>query len=129
MTVFNNLQHQIFEVDVRLVVPGEVRRFELNGFNCYIYRVPFSQYLNGYVEIPRPNEEQRRRLMHARVHGGVTFFGYLDHVNGGDGYLVGFDTGHYQDWNPRHDHLGITYKNVNFVIDELKNLTAQIAKF
>ena len=51
------------------------------------------------------------------VHGGITY---------NDGKKIGFDAAHYDDWNSIITMEGSTYKDVNFMKNEIVKLIDQI---
>lgn len=102
------------------------------GLRCLILRGPMGS-LNGYVELPESSSAWGMDHMWENpfeVHGGITFSGYLNSLQGESEiiYVVGFDTAHAWDLLPKMSWpaSGGTYKNLEFVTNETKSLAEQI---
>lgn len=139
------------ELDEFLFVYREIicavhRNFVTSGsLNGYVY-IPRE---NPWVESASHYDD----VNDLEVHGGVTYGGWgknctiwnhLDNLK--DHFTIGFDTAHYMDQTPRISAMGKilgwdvkfpdvvltgeidkpTYKNMNFVINELKKLVDQV---
>ena len=102
------------------------------GLRCLILRGPIGS-LNGYVELPESSSAWG--MDHTwddpfEVHGGITFSGYLNSLQGESEmiYVIGFDTAHAWDLPPKMSWPASagTYKNLEFVTNETKSLAEQI---
>jgi len=122
--------------------------FEHAGYRCLILRHCELLHLNGYVAVPRghvcygkdcdrlPYED----LLYVSAHGGLTF------SDNGDGkfrpkgcWWFGFDCAHFNDLVPQILDLeyrfynrpnamkGTTYRNFNYVRQEVRRLAGQLA--
>lgn len=64
------------------------------------------------------------------VHGGVT---YADKWKGRDGWWLGFDCGHCDDYQPHFDSLFVNvysrYRTLEYVADECRSLARQIVDY
>ena len=116
--------------------------FEHAGYKCLILRHPELGHLCGYVGVPRghpcygkhydhlPYED----LLSVEVHGGLTFSQAGNGKTWPAGYWwLGFDCAHAWDLVPFMANIkGLessgTYKNFQYVKQETKGLTDQIAK-
>lgn len=115
---------------------------------CFIRRHSFGGYLEGYVLIPYLDVDEYTSedidlsdFNDLEVHGGISFARYTD-----SGLILGFDCGHAYDRAPGieeiirrdikekflpqssfkpNEYLS-TYRNIEFVRNELKNLVDQI---
>lgn len=110
---------------------GNRKEIEYRGVKGLILRVSPDNlgHLCGYVRI----EEDVQGYYHLdlEVHGGVTFSGQLE---GEEGYWVGFDCAHAGDITPMADEgfnvilagEGYTYKNMDYVENQIENMIDQI---
>lgn len=106
------------------------------NFKCLILRHPELKHLNGYVALPpgHPYYGKHYDNIDATVHGGITFAQEGDGNNWNKGYWwIGFDCAHFNDYSPEvGDILGRgpreheTYRNIEYVTDELKRLCQQL---
>lgn len=99
--------------------------FESCGFVCEIRRHPNFGSLCGYVYIPLEHPVAQAKIPEdvLNVHGGIT---YWDERNGS--FVVGFDCAHVGDLIPNSELMatGDTYKDIEFVTNELENLAQQL---
>lgn len=126
--------------------------FEHKGFKCSIVRVcvqdgpihVFGGHLCGYVNIPKDHPWIGKAFdIDADIHGGITFGEYDNEKQ----YWIGFDCGHLGDIVPSMELMrkeykiamppylekfknspifNSTYRNLNYVIEECKNLADQV---
>jgi hypothetical protein len=127
-------------------------KFEYKGYNCLVIRIYEKHngiielgHLCGYVQIPKGHvwHGKESDQIDCQIHGGLTF-GHGDFM---DNYVIGFDCGHSGDITPgtervlRESRLKLpqwmhhairyspifqgSYKNMNFVIEEIKSLVDQ----
>jgi len=115
--------------------------FQYKGYKCLIKRNPDLGNLNGYVGFPYGHRFYKKGNIcddfdDIEVHGGITFANFWEDQKDGLWYL-GFDTAHYMDLCPfmamRDREFGIiysqmdtTYKDIEFVRNEIKQLVDQI---
>ena len=113
---------------------------EDTGYRCFIQRHPELKHLCGYVELPKEHELygsfSEENFYNIEVHGGVTYTGRreFEQPNYIADYVLGFDCGHAGDYSPYFFHLlGMnrvigdeTYKDIEYVINECKNLAKQL---
>lgn len=117
--------------------------FSFEGYECKVLRISSPEagtlslgHLCGYVTIPanHPWFEKHYDEIECDVYGGLTYSGLEEDST----YQIGFDCSHSMDVTPgierwlsecrsamglyRHDR---TYKNMNFVVEELKSLVKQ----
>lgn len=129
------------------------------GLAYRIIRHPEMGHLCGYVRIPKGNsllKEAKRgsygmkgwgskqrygfiprgydavdRLLDVSVHGGLTWSGHLPTRRGENGYWVGFDCAHCDDYVPAMGDMGFMkdsiYRDINYVRREITALAFQIA--
>lgn len=125
--------------------------FDHKGLKCLVFRVvkfehdnhAFGGHFCGYVRVPKDNEIYGKSWSECPIddiHGGLTFYEKQD-----DDLIIGFDCGHivdilpcmrkfYENLDPENKFpnfpmLHPTYKNVEFVIYETKNLAEQVTKY
>ena len=109
---------------------------KLNGFDCEIKRHPSLKTLNGYVYLEEYHPYFGMEYLEIEddiyVHGGLTY------SNVSDGrWKIGFDCAHSGDLmpsshlrflnTPLHNNTDI-YRNVDYVKNELDNLTKQLSE-
>lgn len=75
------------------------------GHKVYIAKHPELNYYLAYAVVP-PNRYGRDILMRLEVHGGITFYGTLDHIGKPREYALGIDFGHYGDYSELIPELG-----------------------
>lgn len=130
----------------------DIITFDHKGLKCIINRVItridnlnyFGVHLCGYVYVPKDNEIYDKRWSKCPiddVHGGLTSF-----EKNGDDFVIGFDCAHSDDLmpcmikicevlSPENRFINLmytrhkTYKNVEFVINETKNLAEQVERY
>jgi len=93
---------------------------ELIGQYCdYTYSIKRQKmgHLCGYVILPDGVVIDQSNENNYNVHGGITY---------NDGKKIGFDAAHYDDWNSIITMEGSTYKDVNFMKNEIVKLIDQI---
>lgn len=109
-----------FKADLEILGFDETLETIIDGHQCYVHRSSAMRdgYLCGYVEacVSDPNELD--------VHGGVTWNGGLIHITHPETNLIGFDCAHAGDWSMGFPYG--RYKDVDFVLNELKNLVSQL---
>ena len=114
--VMNN--QELYEKDLEVIPENGIMELKVNGYECVIKRTDMG-YLCGYVFTPKPVPTGG-----LAVHGGITTECMSDF-----GYAIGFDCAHMFDWVPNNDCYkmpGRTYKNFQFVVEELDLLTRQL---
>lgn len=120
-------------------------RFLYKGYDCIIVRNELG-CLCGYVRIPKNSP-----FMETSLREGLQVHGNISHAETDefDDFWIGFDCAQYDDLVPAHEYItktygddpydikkkfgdplriNKTYKNVNFVENELMNLVDQIFK-
>jgi len=106
----------------------------INGFHVEAKRTWIGHWC-GYITIPSTHpwaqsEERYAEECHINVHGGVTF---LEKDNDGN-TVVGFDCCHSCDASPSWSEnksftsSGGEYRNIYYVLDQLKGLASQASK-
>ena len=120
--------------------------FEDRGYKCIVSRITEAGgHLCGYITLPEnhPWRKQEYHEIDCEVHGGITF---SEENEEGD-HMIGFDCAHSSDICPGSAGSGGTflqfmtaltdpinlkrhksYKNMDFVIKELKKLVTQAIK-
>ena len=112
-------------------------QFSYKGFLCTVRRGTAGA-LCGYVGVGSEHKifgygYTNKIFNDIEVHGGLTFSNY----DGVGIWNIGFDCGHSWDIVPtiismQHDHgvsvEGATYKDIDFVISEIKHLADQLEK-
>ncbi len=118
---------------------------EIDDYHVVVFRSHLGQ-LNGYIGVRRSHpwfgeHHDNKKLRSVHVYGGLTFSG-KGHALGGKVFkrkywYFGFDTAHFGDIVPKmievlssngmdYGFSGSTYKDINFVQNEVDNLFAQI---
>ena len=91
-------------------------------YSILLSHIRTTDWYCGYVEIPKGHELYERDEMEIyhnedlSVHGGLTFGGELDGV---DGYYIGFDCHHLYDNSIEQDEY-YTERQCKYLIDQLK---------
>lgn len=116
-----------YEEDLKIIPEGGSKAYVIDGFNACIRRHSNFGHLCGYVEVP---DGLDINIDEIDCHGGITFNDHWDEFPT-DGYYIGFDCMHYGDWPPYYAKLGIaeyhvTYKDSEFVLNEIKNIIKQL---
>lgn len=105
------------------------------GYVCCVCRNKLTESLCGYVRVPTDHKLWGKSYMDddmpdIKVHGGVTYSRYraLD-----DSWIFGFDCSHDNDLCPKYYNKfsvieGQTYKNMDYVVQQCKNLARQLKK-
>lgn len=103
--------------------------FNINEYNCKIYRSQALGFLSGYVILNDLKELYDTTDELLQVHGGITF-NQLENINGEQKLVIGFDCCHFDDFVPLLPVQETTakYKNLKFVRNELKSLCEQLRK-
>lgn len=159
-------EEHLYDTDLKLKHLGygewveevDILQFNYKGYFCEVYRIfakePYAKeeayfggHLCGYVKIPENHSCYNKHYFNIDIdcHGGLTFS-----KNTEDGYMIGFDCGHLNDYVPSlknckksKDQLleeifptpeefknsaifYETYRNVNFVIEECKSIVDQL---
>ncbi len=117
---------------------------EDSGLYCQVVRHGDFGNFCGYVFLPKSHTyyEEDYDNIPFNVHGGLTYAGFpslgitdpafcpvMYEFDPGLPYLIGFDCSHSGDVSPglnRYGFRGDTYKNITFVINELKELCKQL---
>lgn len=134
--------------------------FTYKGYECLVWRIygeePFAPqhwyggFLCGYVRIPEDHFAYKKHYDHIDIdcHGGLTY-GDFREGREEEGYFIGFDCAHSQDYNPsmeffRSTHdiakrifpipeefkkyaiFNPTYRNVDFVKKECRSIVRQL---
>jgi hypothetical protein len=119
----SDIQRQFYEDDLLILPHGETISDMYRGVAYEIKRSTFG-HLCGYTYMDKDSadydiDHTLGSVFH--VHGGITYH---------DGSKIGFDTAHMMDWSaamaPFFKSYTGTYKNVEFVRNELKQLIDQI---
>lgn len=112
---------------------GNEKSFKYLGYECRIIRIDGLGHLCGYVRIPKTNRIYKKEfgdypISDLLVHGGVTFTGNRFDDND---WWIGFDCAHFGDLVPGSGYTatGTTYKDMDYVTKEIKNLVNQILEF
>lgn len=124
--------------------------FTYKGFECLIVRNDILGFLTGYVAVPEGHvlygkDYGSEAVYSIDVHGGMTFSEEgMTYINGTGNYFkrfknahgkklwwIGFDCGHAGDLVPYIHGFGLlsigeTYKNIDFVKNEIKSMIDQI---
>lgn len=116
-----------YEEDLKIIPGGGSKAYVIDGFNACIRRHSNFGHLCGYVEVPDGLDIDIDEI---DCHGGITFNDRCD-VFPTDGYYIGFDCLHYDDWDPFSAKQVIaeyhnTYKDSEFVLNEIKNIIKQL---
>ena len=118
--------------DLKVLGEDEILYVTIDGYLCEIKR-QFQQYLCGYINVPikrdivvdpqREEDYYEKIFCDYKVHGGITSF-----TEFGSHVKIGFDCAHNCDYKPLaiYNTQYATYKNVDFVKNELKKLIKQI---
>ena len=116
-----------YEEDLKIIPEGGSKVYVIDGFNACIRRIGHIGYLCGYVEVP---DGLSVNIDEIDCHGGITF---NDRWSGfpTNGYYIGFDCIHHDDWDPFTASEGLsddyeTYKDSEFVLNEIKNIIKQL---
>lgn len=115
---------------------GDYKAFEYKGYKCRIIRPHKREiiHLCGYVGLPSGHKYfgEDYDNIGVEVHGGLTYSSQRLHMQPEDDlWWIGFDCGHYGDISFLKDDLhfpGDTYKDMNFVESEIKQLVDQLIK-
>lgn len=94
-------------------------------FKCIIKRTPHGKHLCGYVLLTKDNKyfEVEYDDIRIHVHGGLTFSDFYESV-----WMVGFDCGHYNDYQPAYEYSSGVYRDMEYVINECQNLAEDFSK-
>ena len=112
-----------YEKDLKIIPKGESKTYVIDGLDTVIYRTDMG-HLCGYVCVPEDTEIDWVNEIHC--HGGITFQDWRDFFIT-NGYYIGFDCAHSGDWSPYSPEIfKETYKDVDFVQNELKNIIEQV---
>ena len=123
--------------------------FEYKGYWCFMTRNRFGAWC-GYVLLPKDHPfstVESYRDIDIEVHGGITYASLVERkINNEmrEGYMIGFDCGHYRDYMPTQKvindffkqqcpswpQLGSStediYRDIEFVRNEIKSMVDQI---
>lgn len=116
-----------YEEDLKVIPGGGSKAYVIDGFNACIRRHSNFGHLCGYVEVP---DGLSVNIDEIDCHGGITFNDCWD-VFPTSGHYIGFDCLHYGDWDPFSAKQVIagyrsTYKDSEFVLNEIKNIIKQL---
>lgn len=109
------------------------KEFQYKGYDCEIKRIPNMGHLCGYVIVSINNklfgedDGADSLCMNLDVHGGITYGAPEP-----DGrWKIGFDCAHLGDYQPNTDYHfeGDTYKDMEFVTHQIKELVEQVAEY
>lgn len=109
-----------------------VTSWEDRGFVCFINHSEMFDTFNGYMIVPKshPWNGQNYENIPVDVHGGLTFSENINNY-----WVLGFDTNHHGDaYGPNANSPASllqnygTYRDVDYVKNELKNLVDQALK-
>lgn len=115
--------------DMQYIFRGQELFFNINEYNCKIYRSQALGFLSGYVILNDLKELYDTTAELLQVHGGIAF-NQLENINGEQKLVIGFDCCHFDDFVPLLPLQETTakYKNLKFVKKELTNLCEQLRK-
>lgn len=115
--------------DMQYVCRGQELFFNINEYNCKIYRSQALGFLSGYVILNDLKELYDTTAELLQVHGSITF-NQLENINGEQKLVIGFDCCHFDDFVPLLPVQETTakYKNLKFVRNKLKSLCNQLRK-
>jgi hypothetical protein len=103
--------------------------FEHAGYRCFVIRRNSMAIWCGYVLLPDDHPWTKQEDVSADVHGGVTWNRNAPkHLDDVQGWLVGFDTAHYGDFNPSmllRDNSGSVWRDKAYVEAECRRLAEQ----
>lgn len=105
--------------------------FEHAGLRCFVRRFDKGSCWCGYVLLPEGHTWREAEVVWANVHGGVTWNRESPgHLEGVEGWLVGFDCKHMGDFNPGldHDYNSGTWCDRKYVERECRRLAEQAAE-
>lgn len=116
-----------YEEDLKIIPEGGSKAYVIDGFNACIRRHGHIGHLCGYVEVP---DGLSVNIDEIYCHGGITFNDHWDELPT-DGYYIGFDCMHFGDWDKITAKAGLsfinqTYKDSEFVLNEIKNIIKQL---
>ena len=112
-----------FLKDLLAIPRRSYKTYIIDGFDTVVYRTDLG-HLCGYVRIPLDSTLDGEKEINC--HGGITFQGERD-FGTTNGNYIGFDCAHLGDWTPFDFGLGgETYKDTNFVLNELKHIVKQL---
>lgn len=116
-----------YEEDLKIIPEGGSKAYVIDGFNACIRRHSNFGHLCGYVEVPDGLDIDINEI---DCHGGITFNDRWDELPTAGRY-IGFDCMHLGDWDPFNAKQGIaryhdTYKDSEFVLNEIKNIIKQL---
>lgn len=116
-----------YEEDLKIIPEGGSKAYVIDGFNACIRRHGYVGHLCGYVEVPDGLDIDINEIY---CHGGITFNDRWSEFPT-DGYYIGFDCLHFGDWNKITAKAGLsfinqTYKDSEFVLNEIKNIIKQL---
>lgn len=113
------------ETMIQVMIEGNYKSLELNGFECVIKRNPLLLTLNGYVKIQ--DDIPDKAIENLDCHGGITYDKRLGY---NQEHWIGFDCAQIFDFKPGVDTLADmrvkVYKDMRYVKKELKRLTKQL---
>lgn len=114
-----------YEADKELL-DGKNKEFLYKGYKGIIVQHQAIGHLCGYVVIPEEHPLYRKRYddIDAEVHGGLTYSG--TGLISREEFCIGFDCAHAGDWVPMYGINDETYRDLNYVENEIKNLIDQI---
>ena len=114
-----------YEEDLKIIPEGGSKAYVIDGFNACIRRHSNFGHLCGYVEVP---DSLDINIDEIDCHGGITFNDHWDEFPTAGRY-IGIDCMHYGDWTPSYAQQclsGDTYKDSEFVLNEIKNIIKQL---
>ena len=111
---------------------GNKKEFNYKGFDCCILRprAKIMGHLNGYVKLDEGHKYYNKDYddILVEVHGGLTFSNLMSKGNGylPEGFWIGFDCAHFEDLIPMMSNMDGTYRNMEYVEQEIKNMVDQL---
>jgi hypothetical protein len=115
--------------------------FKIGKFRCIILRQAVLHHLCGYIGIPKDHPFFKKgSIDDLQVHGGITWRGPENPIDEKSGavHWIGFDCAHMGDLIPGqlalYEKYKIpinwhgTYRNIEYVKEELRNLAEQIGE-
>lgn len=116
---------------------GNSRVFVYKGYPCEILRFPSGHqliHLCGYVGVSNTNKlfENKEKSLELNVHGGVTYTARGLRRRDKQFWWIGFDCAHAGDMCmnvPSSNYSYGTYRTMEYVEEQLKQLVDQIAEY
>jgi hypothetical protein len=101
-------------------------------YHCRVLRHEVSLHLCGYVRLPEGHSLRDKDIVEVcgicRTHGGVTFAELWDKDNEAEGYWIGFDCSHCDDYCPgrMNTESPDQYRDLHYVMQEVRFLAKDL---